>query len=77
MLASIALLLYEYIVTFDLEIDLFWKQKITMASVLFGLNRYLPLAVAMLELPFPLPSSLTYTVSLIQRCRHFKTNVLV
>ena len=35
-----ALLLYEYLVTFDQEVELFWKRSFTGASALFFLNRY-------------------------------------
>ncbi|PIL27962.1 hypothetical protein GSI_09906 [Ganoderma sinense ZZ0214-1] len=43
MSASFAWLLFEYCITLDQEIDLFWGQKITGASVLYLSNRYLPL----------------------------------
>ena len=35
--------MYEYAITFGLEVELFWKQKITSASALFFVNRYLVL----------------------------------
>ncbi|RPD55566.1 hypothetical protein L227DRAFT_566529 [Lentinus tigrinus ALCF2SS1-6] len=34
----IALVLYDYFLTFDLEVELFWRHKLTGASVLFALN---------------------------------------
>ncbi|RPD72535.1 hypothetical protein L226DRAFT_511640 [Lentinus tigrinus ALCF2SS1-7] len=37
----IALVLYDYFLTFDLEVELFWRRKFTGASVLFALNRYM------------------------------------
>ena len=60
-----ALLAYEYVITVDREVKLFWNRQITVASVLFCFNRYLPLAVAILYLPFdqPGPDS-TYAVSI-------------
>ncbi|KAI0675498.1 hypothetical protein C8Q78DRAFT_963789 [Trametes maxima] len=45
-----ALLVYEYLITFDHEVDLFWRPRFTGASVLFLLNRYLPLITIILEL---------------------------
>ena len=38
-----ALLAYEYLITLDREIALFWKRKLTGASVLFLCTRYLAL----------------------------------
>ena len=35
---------YESIITLGLEIDLFWKQRITGDTVLFFLNKYITLA---------------------------------
>ena len=42
-LLSTALFAYEYMVAFDREVDLFWKRKLTIATVLFIANRYVPL----------------------------------
>ncbi|OJT10477.1 hypothetical protein TRAPUB_13010, partial [Trametes pubescens] len=39
-IASVALLAYEYAITFDQEIALFWKPKMTGATVLFLGTRY-------------------------------------
>ncbi|OSC96461.1 hypothetical protein PYCCODRAFT_1441057 [Trametes coccinea BRFM310] len=41
--AILVLVLYEYVVTFADEIELFWKGKASSASVMFFLNRYLTL----------------------------------
>ncbi|KAI0701122.1 hypothetical protein C8T65DRAFT_697122 [Cerioporus squamosus] len=41
--AGAVFVVYEYIITFGLEVDLFWKRKLTGASVLFFLTRYLAL----------------------------------
>lgn len=38
-----ALLAYEYIITFDQEVDLFWRRKKTGATVLFVATRYMAL----------------------------------
>ncbi|KAI1795528.1 hypothetical protein LXA43DRAFT_724890 [Ganoderma leucocontextum] len=42
--AALALLTYEYIITFDKEVDLFWRGNMSRASALFLFNRYLSLA---------------------------------
>ncbi|TBU23137.1 hypothetical protein BD311DRAFT_600006, partial [Dichomitus squalens] len=36
-------LLFEYFLTLDQEVELFWGQRPTVASILFLSNRYLPL----------------------------------
>ena len=42
----LAVFLYDYLITFDSEVMLFWMPcKINGASILFLLNRYLTLAV--------------------------------
>ena len=52
MILPTALLAYEYIVAFGREVDLFWKRKLTMATVLFIANRYVPLAATIMNLPY-------------------------
>ncbi|KAI0766911.1 hypothetical protein BD413DRAFT_480398 [Trametes elegans] len=52
-----AFLGYEYLVTFDREVALFWWGRFTGASLLFLLNRYLPLLVVMLDLCQSVPMS--------------------
>ena len=42
----IALLVYEYFITFGAEVNLFWRQKLTAAAAFFFLNRYIVLANA-------------------------------
>ena len=42
----IALLAYEYLITFGAEVNLFWRQKFTAAAAFFFLNRYIVLANA-------------------------------
>ena len=49
--------MYEFTITFNKEVELFWKRKITLSSVLFLLNRYLPLIVNMIYAPWPLSLS--------------------
>ena len=44
-----ALLGYEYLVHLPQEVELFWKRKITGASVLFFANRYLSLLAQMMQ----------------------------
>ncbi|KAI0354663.1 hypothetical protein OH77DRAFT_1521558 [Trametes cingulata] len=48
-IATTVLLVFEYLITLDREVELFWRRKFTGASVLFLLNRYLPLSVTILE----------------------------
>ena len=36
---------YEYLITFQREVQLFWKGKWTGAAILFYFNRYLSLVV--------------------------------
>ncbi|PIL27966.1 hypothetical protein GSI_09910 [Ganoderma sinense ZZ0214-1] len=52
MSASFAWLLFEYCITLDQEIDLFWGQKVTGASVLYLSNRYLPLFSSLWWVPW-------------------------
>ena len=67
----LALLIYEYIITFHSEVALFWRSRsISGVVVLFLLNRYLTLTVQILAwLPVPpaLQVSLTATYTL-KRC---------
>ena len=41
--------MYEYLITFSVEVELFWTKKFNGATVLFFLNRYLVLFYQMLE----------------------------
>ncbi|PIL30385.1 hypothetical protein GSI_07570 [Ganoderma sinense ZZ0214-1] len=58
--ATMVIVLYEYVVTFHMEVDLFWGKEITGASIVFFLNRYLVLAYYLVQLPtwFSLSGSL-------------------
>jgi len=56
--ASIALVVYDYLLTIDDEIDLIWKRTKNLSSVLFFFTRYLPFidgVVTLLEAVFPNP----------------------
>ncbi|KAI0758231.1 hypothetical protein C8Q74DRAFT_1210254, partial [Fomes fomentarius] len=68
------LLAYEYIITFDCEMKLFWKRSITGSSILFIANRYLSLVFAALGAPYPdptttkvsIPTAFTYGLEFLQ-----------
>ncbi|RDX51234.1 hypothetical protein OH76DRAFT_1481532 [Lentinus brumalis] len=47
-LGALAFLVYEYMITFEREVNLFWKSKMTGAVVLFLLNRYTVLVTSIL-----------------------------
>lgn len=51
------LLTYEYLITFDREVKLFWKRAITGSSILFIVNRYLPLVCIALGMPSSDPTT--------------------
>lgn len=58
--------MYEFVFTFDKEVELFWRRKFTLSSVLFLLNRYVPLVVNMILAPWAsLPT--TSAVRLLQQ----------
>ncbi|KAI0707183.1 hypothetical protein C8Q76DRAFT_860361 [Earliella scabrosa] len=59
------LIAYETAITFDREVKAIWKQKITAASVIFLLNRYVPLVVNLLYSPYPQHPSNTQKVGLL------------
>ncbi|RDX45391.1 hypothetical protein OH76DRAFT_1408156 [Lentinus brumalis] len=72
----ISLLIYDYVVTFDLEAELFWTRKFTGASLLFVSNRYIAIVLelfAMAELSFTLTdgscNGLSKTASIMQDVR--------
>ncbi|RPD62693.1 hypothetical protein L227DRAFT_609267 [Lentinus tigrinus ALCF2SS1-6] len=51
-LAAFAFLVYEYAITFDQEVHMFWAGRWTGASILFFMNRYIPIlayVVALME----------------------------
>ena len=45
--------MYEYLLTLDQEVNLFWRRKLTGASVLYFLNRYLLLLLYAMETSSP------------------------
>ncbi|KAI0648590.1 hypothetical protein C8Q79DRAFT_956175 [Trametes meyenii] len=47
---ALALLFYEYAITLDREVNLFWTRRPTGASVLFFVNRYTPLLLQIVDL---------------------------
>lgn len=54
---------YEYAITFDQEVELFWKEKLTIASALFLANRYVALIYNVLNVLLPDPT--TYEVGVL------------
>ncbi|TFK86762.1 hypothetical protein K466DRAFT_600045 [Polyporus arcularius HHB13444] len=48
--ACFTLIFFEHILTFGDEVEMFWKQKFTGATVIFLLNRYLILVSYLMEL---------------------------
>ena len=52
---GVAFILYEYLITFDLEVQLFWKRQLTGAGILFLLNRYLLLTNVLFAISPALP----------------------
>ena len=74
----LALLAYEYIVTFHREVNLFWTQKITMTSVLFLANRYIPLWAGLMKLPYELTLQASTVILIIlstTECSSSRTEV--
>ncbi|KAI0774496.1 hypothetical protein C8Q74DRAFT_1270480 [Fomes fomentarius] len=55
--AVFSLLAYEYVITFDREMKLFWRRTINGSSILFIVNRYLSLVYSALGMPFPDPTT--------------------
>ncbi|TFK94268.1 hypothetical protein K466DRAFT_476918, partial [Polyporus arcularius HHB13444] len=56
---------YEYAVTFGREVELFWRRRITVSSILFLVNRYVPLVVNMIYAPWPSYPT-TYKVKVLE-----------
>ncbi|PIL30387.1 hypothetical protein GSI_07572 [Ganoderma sinense ZZ0214-1] len=50
-MATMVVVLYEYVITFGVEVDLFWGKEITGASIVFFLNRYFVLVYHLVQLP--------------------------
>ncbi|RPD66872.1 hypothetical protein L227DRAFT_569085 [Lentinus tigrinus ALCF2SS1-6] len=53
--AATAVFMYEWMLTFDREVDLFWRRKVTVSSILFLVNRYLPFVVILIFAPWQNP----------------------
>ncbi|PPQ75238.1 hypothetical protein CVT26_008694 [Gymnopilus dilepis] len=47
-LSSIAVVFFDYIITFDREVELIWKKKKSLPAILFLLNRYYALVAGIL-----------------------------
>ncbi|KAM5536319.1 hypothetical protein V8D89_010011 [Ganoderma adspersum] len=47
---TIVLVIYEYLITFGAEVQLFWGRDITGASILFFVNRYMRLIYVLFDL---------------------------
>ncbi|KAI0760278.1 hypothetical protein C8Q74DRAFT_1208713, partial [Fomes fomentarius] len=52
-----AFLIYDYVITFGQEVELFWTMKLTGASVLFFANRYITLTFNIMGLAALAPFS--------------------
>lgn len=48
LIVDAALCFYEYIITIDLEVDFFWRGRLTGATLLFLTNRYIVMATLVL-----------------------------
>ncbi|KAJ3509774.1 hypothetical protein NLJ89_g5040 [Agrocybe chaxingu] len=56
-LAAFAILIYDHALTFPLEVERIWKQKVTGPAILFLLNRYVtPLQYIVIITAFHLPT---------------------
>ena len=60
---GVVVILYEYLITLGLEVQLFWGREITGASILFFINRYTMLFDALFYLWGYLPFTNTVSVS--------------
>ncbi|KAI0730711.1 hypothetical protein C8Q76DRAFT_792859 [Earliella scabrosa] len=54
-IAAAAFFIYESVVTFDVEVEHFWKFRLTGPSILYILNKYLSLMVQVTTLAISLP----------------------
>ncbi|KAI0701125.1 hypothetical protein C8T65DRAFT_277032 [Cerioporus squamosus] len=67
--ASFGLIVFEYCVTIGMEVDFLWNEKLTTASVLLFLNRYIMLVYQVCAI---VSGNITYTkvrYYSISRCR--------
>ncbi|KAI0700803.1 hypothetical protein C8T65DRAFT_741919 [Cerioporus squamosus] len=63
--SAAVLLSYEYLIMLSAEVQLFWKLPVTGSSVIFVINRYLPLLVIWYTGPFPYPTYLEGCVATV------------
>lgn len=72
--AVLAGIMYDHVLTFHQEISLFWRRGFTTATIMFLLNRYVIVAriVCYMVILFWTPPSIT--VSIIQ---HMHNNILI
>ncbi|GJE89146.1 hypothetical protein PsYK624_052400 [Phanerochaete sordida] len=47
-MGALALIVYDYVITLDQEVNNVWRRKFTAASLLFYVNRYLSILAAAL-----------------------------
>ncbi|EIW58126.1 uncharacterized protein TRAVEDRAFT_148174, partial [Trametes versicolor FP-101664 SS1] len=66
LIAVMALLAYEFLITFDQEVEMFWVRKMTGASVLFLSNRYLLLLGYILVMCEYIPMSDTSCAQMVK-----------
>ncbi|KAJ8508246.1 hypothetical protein ONZ45_g9477 [Pleurotus djamor] len=66
---SLAILFYDYLLTFDLEVERFWRRpKLSLVPILFFVNRYgvllgyVPTVVMLLRPDFLLPGNVLWTI---------------
>ncbi|KAI0922480.1 hypothetical protein AcV7_006006 [Taiwanofungus camphoratus] len=50
--AATVLFIYDYIITFDQELEVVWRRKTTWSSVLYLLNRYCVIPYLVTQVPF-------------------------
>ncbi|KAI0711168.1 hypothetical protein C8T65DRAFT_185592 [Cerioporus squamosus] len=77
-ISTCAFFIYEYFITFDREVELFWKGKMTGASIIFLLNRYLPLLTQLLYLTEYTTSTMSAKLRAVyqSRCCHCSRSIL-
>lgn len=51
-LSASVLFIYDYIITFDQELEVVWRRKTTWSSVLYLLNRYCVIPYLVTQVPF-------------------------
>lgn len=73
-----ALFIYEYLITFSTEVQLFWEKTFTGATILFLTNRYMALLHILLSLWYYLPQSAdtTYVSTDTSRTSHIHSRYL-